>query len=95
MSAIAIVVLIVGYLGFVAFMLALLTIARRSDEAAERQARAVAPQTEPLRRPHGAVRDADDDAFLEGLDRRTAREFESRRFVRDRTHVGKKAPRDS
>ena len=98
MSAITVVVLIAGYLGFVAFMLALLTIARRSDEAAERQARALAPQRERIRRPR-AVRDAGvdaaDDAFLEGPDRRAAREFERRRFVRDRTPVRNKAPRDS
>jgi hypothetical protein len=101
MSAITIVGLIAGYLGLVGFALALLTVAKRSDEAAERQARAVAAQREPLRRPQGAVRDAGlspDDAefleFLEGLDRRAAREFERRRFVRHPTPVRKKAPRD-
>jgi hypothetical protein len=98
MSAITIVGLIAGYLGLVGFALALLTVAKRSDEAAERQARAVATQREPLRRPQGAVRDAglspDDAEFLEGLDRRAAREFERRRFVRHPTPVRKKAPRD-
>lgn len=99
MSAMTIVGLIAGYLGLVGFALALLTVAKRSDEAAERQARAVATRSGPLRRPQGAVRDAglgpDDAEFLEGLDRRAAREFEPRRFVRQPTPVRKKAPRDS
>ena len=68
MSAMTIVVLITGYLGFVGFVLALLTIAKRSDEAAERHARAVAPGSEPLWRPEAPVRDdrfgADDVEFL-------------------------------
>jgi hypothetical protein len=99
MSAMTIVGLIAGYLGIVGFALALLTVAKRSDEAAERRARAVATRRGPLRRPQGAVRDAglgpDDAEFLEGLDRRAAREFERRRFVCQPTPVRKQAPRDS
>ncbi len=49
MSAMTIVGLIAGYLGVVGFGLALLTVAKRSDEAAERQARAVATRRGPLR----------------------------------------------
>jgi len=93
MSAMTIVVLIAGYLGFVGFVLALLTTAKRSGEAAERQRHAVATSREALRRPQGVIRDAGFDAdaaeFLEGLGRRSAREFESRRLVSDRTPVGK------
>jgi hypothetical protein len=98
MSAMTIVGLIAGYLGIVGFALALLTVAKRSDEAAERRARAVTTRRGPLR-PQGAVRDAglgpDDAEFLEGLDRRAAREFERRRFVCQPTRVRKQAPRDS
>jgi hypothetical protein len=110
MSAMTIVGLIAGYLGLVGFALALLTVAKRSEEAAERHARAVATRRGPPRRPHGAVRDAglgpDDADLLEGLrparpppaaprDQRAAREFERRRFVRQPTPVRKRAPRDS
>jgi hypothetical protein len=95
MSTMTIVVLIGGYLGFVGFVLALMTVAKRSDEAAERHARAIAPRRDQLRHPQGAGRDAEfaDAEFLERLDRRAAREFESRRFVRDRNPATKRAPR--
>jgi hypothetical protein len=99
MSAMTIVGLIAGYLGLVGFALALLTVAKRSEEAAERQGRAVATRRGPLRRPQGAVRDAglgpERRRAPRGLDRRAAREFERRRFVRQPTPVRKKAPRDS
>lgn len=99
MSAMTIVGLIAGYLGLVGFVLALLTVAKRSEEAAERQRRAVATRRGPLRRrPQGAVRDAglgpERRRAPRGLDRRAAREFE-RRVVRQPTPVRKKAPRDS
>jgi hypothetical protein len=98
MSAMTIVGLIAGYLGFVGFGLALLTVAKRSDEAAERQARAVATRRRPLRRPQGAVRDAglspDDAEFFEGLDGAQRASSNVAVFVRHPT-PRKKAPRDS
>ena len=99
MSAMTIVGLIAGYLGLVGFTLALLTVAKRSEEAAERQARAVASRREPPRRPQGAVRNAgfgpERRRVPRGLERRAAREFERRRFARQPTPIRKKAPRDS
>ena len=98
MSTLMVIVLIVGYLGFVGFVLALLTVAKRSGEAAERHARASATRREQSQEPQGAGRDAEltaaDAQFLERLSRRAEREFQSRRFMRDRTSVRKVAPPD-
>jgi hypothetical protein len=84
MSATTIVLLgIVGYVGVVWFVIALLTIASWSDEAAAQDAREVIARSERLWSQQGARFTAHDAEFLERLDRRAAREFES---------VGRRAP---
>ena len=98
MSTMTVAVLIAGYLGLVGFVLALLTIAKRSDQATEHHARAVALAGEQLPPPEGVRGDAefatDDAEFLTRLDRRATRDFERRRFARDRTSARSPAPRD-
>lgn len=81
MSAIAILALGAGYCGVVAFTLALLTCAKRGDEAADRHAAEfAAARGEPPRfraHDHGLPLEltAEDAAFLHALDRRAARGF--------------------
>ena len=82
MSTTTVILLIAGiacYVGFVAFVLALLTVAGRSGEAAEQHARDLALRTEPS----GEVGDGEFTAgltsnFLEGLAAREVEDVERR-----------------
>ena len=62
MSTTTVILLVVGiavYLGFVAFVLALLTIARHADEETERRVRVLPARTRRFARPD-AAREVDD-----------------------------------
>jgi hypothetical protein len=81
MSAITILVLSAGYCGLVVLTLALLTCAKRADEAADRHLAAMAAaRGEPARSRrqsgmHPVELIPEDVAFLEKLDRRAASLF--------------------
>jgi hypothetical protein len=83
MSATTILALIGGYLVFVACVLALLTIPKRSDEAADRQHRDVARQRTRFRRRKRAARKAGprsgDTELREGSGRLAESELDTRR----------------
>jgi hypothetical protein len=102
MSAMASMLLIAGgivlYIALMAFVLALVTVAGRADEAAE-HARALAARSEPLDGPDGALRVGQlrvglftaEHAELQG---RAARDYEYRRLARERPPFSKNAPWD-
>jgi|SRR5829696_1671140 len=106
MSAMASMLLIAGgivlYIALMAFVLALVTVAGRADEAAE-HARALAARSEPLDGPDGELRvgelrvglfAAEHAELLGQLQRRAARDFEYCRLARERPPFSKNAPRD-
>lgn len=106
MSAMASMLLIAGgivlYIALMAFVLALVTVAGRADEAAE-HARALAARSEPLDGPDRELRvgelrvglfTAEHAELLGQLQRRAARDFEYRRLARERRPFSKNAPWD-
>ena len=98
---------IVLYIALMAFVLALVTVAGRADEAAE-HARALAARSEPLDVPDGELRvgelrvgelrvglfTAEHAELLGELQRRAARDLEYRRLARERPPFSKNAPWD-